>query len=165
MAEQDLPATAARRRELTALAAGLVTVVLWGSAFVAIRAAGHSFSPGALGLGRLIVSSVILGAVALARREPLPRGRDLLAIAAYGVLWLGVYSITLNAAETHLDAGTAAMIINTGPILIAVGAGIFLREGFPRRIFAGCLIAFGGCVLIGLATIGSASRSLLRLPL
>jgi len=165
MAEQDLAASAARRRDLTALAAGLVTVVLWGSAFVAIRAAGHSLSPGALGLGRLIVSSAILGTVALVRREPLPRGRDLLAIAAYGVLWLGVYSVTLNAAERHLDAGTAAMIINTGPILIAIGAGIFLREGFPHRLLGGCLIAFGGCVLIGLASISSGSRSVLGVSL
>ncbi len=51
------------------------------------------------------------------------------------------------------------MIINTGPILIAIGAGIFLREGFPPpRPFAGCLVAFGGCLLIGLATVGSGSR-------
>jgi drug/metabolite transporter (DMT)-like permease len=83
----------------------------------------------------------------------------MLAIAAYGVLWLGVYSVTLNAAERHVDAGTAAMIINTGPILIAVLAGIFLREGFPHRLFAGCAVAFGGCVLIGVAALGSGSRS------
>jgi drug/metabolite transporter (DMT)-like permease len=151
--------TATRRTDVVALIAGLVTVTLWGSAFVGIRAAGEAFSPGALGLGRLLVSSAILGAVALVRREPVPRGRDVLAIAAYGVLWLGVYSVTLNGAERHVDAGTAAMIINTGPILIAILAGIVLREGFPRRLFAGCAVAFGGCVLIGLAAIGSGSRS------
>jgi len=124
--------TATRRTDAVAVIAGLVTVMLWGSAFVGIRAAGEAFSPGALGVGRLLVSSAILGAVALVRREPVPRGRDMLAIAAYGVLWLGVHSVTLNAAERHVDAGTAAMIINTGPILIAVLAGIFLREGFPH---------------------------------
>jgi drug/metabolite transporter (DMT)-like permease len=109
-------ARSARRDEIIALAAGLVTVLLWGSAFVAIRAAGESLSPATIGLGRLLVGSAILGVVALVRREPLPRGRDILAIAAYGVLWLGVYSITLNAAERLVDAGTAAMIINIGPI-------------------------------------------------
>ena len=150
---------AARRTDVVALVAGLVTVTAWGSAFVGIRAAGDAFSPGALGLGRLLVSSAILGAVALARREPLPRGRDVLAIAAYGVLWLGVYSVTLNAAERHVGAGTAAMIINTGPILIAILAGVVLREGFPRRLLAGCAVAFAGCVLIGLASVGSGSRS------
>ncbi len=154
-----------RHTDVVAVIAGLVTVTLWGSAFVGIRAAGEAFSPGALGLGRLLVSSAILGAVAMARREPVPRGRDLWAIAAYGVLWLGVYSVTLNAAERHVDAGTAAMIINTGPILIAVLAGIFLGEGFPHRLFAGCAVAFAGCFLIGVAAIGSGSRSSLGVVL
>jgi drug/metabolite transporter (DMT)-like permease len=141
-----------RRTDVAALTAGLVTATLWGSAFVGIRAAGEALSPGSIALGRLVVSSVILGVVALARREHLPARRDLLPIAAYGVLWLAVYSVTLNAAERIVDAGTAAMLINTGPILIAVLAGVFLHEGFPRGLFAGCAVAFAGCVMIGYST-------------
>jgi len=148
----------AARTDMPALAAALVTVTLWGSAFVAIRAAGETLSPGALALGRLLVSIVVLGTAAYIWREPLPARGDLLRLAVFGVLWLGVYSFTLNAAERRVDAGTAAMIINTGPILIAVLAGVFLREGFPRWLFAGCAVAFAGVVLIGLAKSDS-SRS------
>lgn len=165
MANEAATLTAGRRVDLVGLLAGLVTVVLWGSAFVGIRAAGAALEPGPLALGRLLVSTVILGAVAIVRRQPLPCRRDLLAIAAYGVLWLGVYSVALNAAERHVDAGTAAMIINAGPLLIAVGAGIFLREGFPRGLFGGCLVAFGGCGLIAFAAIGCGSRSGLGIAL
>src|SRR6478752_7342724 len=43
------------------IAAVVVTVVLWASAFVGIRAVGPSFSPGALTLGRLSVAAVVLG--------------------------------------------------------------------------------------------------------
>ncbi len=149
----------AMRTDAAALIAGLLTVTLWGSAFVGIRAAGQALSPGSIALGRLLVSGAILGAVALVRREPLPHLRDVLAIAAYGVLWLAGYSVALNAAERLVDAGTAAMIINTGPILIAVLAGIFLREGFPRWLFAGCVVAFAGCVMIGFATTQSSTRA------
>lgn len=155
----------ATRADLEALAAGLVTVALWGSAFVAIRAAGRAFSAGSLALGRLLVSCLVLGAVALLRRQPLPRRRDLLGIAAYGVLWLCIYSVSLNAAERRVDAGTASMLINTGPVLIAVLAGAFLREGFPRGLFAGCLVAFAGCVIIGFATSRSGSRAGLGIAL
>jgi drug/metabolite transporter (DMT)-like permease len=144
--------------DAAALAAGLATVVAWGSAFVAIRAAGETLSPGALAFGRLVVSCFVLGGVALALRTPLPARRDLISIVVYGVLWLGVYSVTLNAAERRIDAGTAAMLINTGPILIAIFAGLFLREGFPRGLFAGCAVAFGGCVLIGVATTDTKSQ-------
>lgn len=137
--------------DVRALAAALVTVILWGSAFVAIRDAGEMLSPGSLALGRLLVSLVVLGVAAAIWREPLPARGDLGRIAAFGVLFLGVYSVTLNAAERRVDAGTAAMLINVGPILIAILAGIFLKEGFPRWLFAGCAIAFSGCILIGLA--------------
>jgi drug/metabolite transporter (DMT)-like permease len=145
--------------DVAALIAGLVTVTLWGSAFVAIRDAGHTLSPGSLALGRLLVSLVVLGVAASIWREPLPERRDLLGIAAFGVLWLGVYSLTLNEAERRVDAGTAAMLINTGPILIAILAGIFLKEGFPRWLFAGCAVAFAGCALIGFANSQASSRA------
>ena len=75
------------------------------------------------------------------------------------MLWLGVYSISLNAAERRVDAGTAAMLINTGPILIAVLAGVFLREGFPPRLFTGLAVAFAGVLLIGLSTTGTGGRA------
>jgi drug/metabolite transporter (DMT)-like permease len=147
------------RTDAAALLAGMVAVTLWGSAFVAIRDVGKSMSPGSVALGRLLVSLVVLGVAAAIWREPLPRRRDLLLIAAFGVLFLGVYSFTLNEAERLVDAGTAAMLINTGPILIAVLAGIFLEEGFPRWLFAGCGVALAGVLLIGLGNSQDGSRN------
>jgi drug/metabolite transporter (DMT)-like permease len=144
--------------DVAALAAALVTVTLWGSAFVGIRAAGQFISPGGLAVGRLLISTAALGAVALFRREPLPQRRDLVGIALYGVLWLGVYSVALNAAERLVDAGTAAMLIASGPIVIALLGGLFLGEGFPRNLFLGSALAFGGSVLIGFATAHGGNR-------
>jgi drug/metabolite transporter (DMT)-like permease len=165
MRNEPAPATVAVPTDMAALVAGLVTVTAWGSAFVGIRAAGEALSPGPLALGRLLVSSALLGGVALVRRDPLPPRRELLTIAGYGVLWLGIYSVTLNTAERHVDAGTAAMLVNTGPILIAILAGLFLHEGFPRGLFAGCAVAFAGCVVIGLATTRSGAHSALGIAL
>jgi drug/metabolite transporter (DMT)-like permease len=141
-----------RREELLPLAAALVTVALWASAFVAIRCAGRDLSPGALSLSRLVVGAVALGAVIAARREPLPSRRDLPAIVLVGVLWFGIYNVALNEAERRVDAGTAAMLVNIGPIFIAVLAGVVLREGFPRTLVAGCATAFAGVIVIGVAT-------------
>jgi drug/metabolite transporter (DMT)-like permease len=56
------------------------------------------------------------------------------------------------------------MFINVGPILIAILAGVFLKEGFPRWLFAGCAVAFGGVVLIGLGN-SHASRGALGIVL
>ena len=148
-------ATAAARRprgHAVILGAVGLTVALWASAFVAIRYADRELSPGALALGRLLVGSLALGLLVLVRREPLPSRRSLAGIVVCGVLWFGVYNVALNAAETRIDAGTAAMLVNVGPILIAILAGVILREGFPSRLFAGCLVSFAGAVIIGLAT-------------
>ena len=142
----------ADRERLLALGAALVTVTLWASAFVGIRDAGQHFSPGALALGRLSIASLALGLIVLWRREPLPSRRDLAVIAFVGVFWFGLYNIALNEAERRVDAGTAAMLVNVGPILIAVLAGLVLREGFPPRLIAGMAIAFAGVIVIGSAT-------------
>ncbi len=148
-----------RREELLALGAALLTVALWASAFVGIRAAGHDFAPASLALGRLLVGSVVLGAFVLARRESLPPARDLPLIVVCGLLWFGFYNVALNAGERRVDAGTAAMLVNVAPVLIAVLAGIVLREGFPRQLLAGCAVAFGGVAVIGFATNGSNGSS------
>jgi drug/metabolite transporter (DMT)-like permease len=163
--DSAVPAAVPSRSDVAALVAGLFTVTLWGSAFVGIRAAGVAFSPGSLALARLVVSCVILGAVALVRGDPLPRRRDLAQIAVYGLLWLAVYSTVLNAAERLVDAGTAALLVNVGPIVVAILAGIFLGEGFPPRLFAGCAIAFAGCALIGFATTQSRTGAVLGIVL
>jgi drug/metabolite transporter (DMT)-like permease len=146
-------------RDTPALLAGLATVTLWGSAYVGIRAAGSTFSPGPIALGRLLVSSALLTLVALARRERLPSRAALARIAPFGLLFLAGYSIALNAAERHVDAGTAAMIVNTGPLLIALLAGLFLHEGFPPQLLLGCTVALGGCLVIGLATTAHGSHT------
>jgi drug/metabolite transporter (DMT)-like permease len=134
------------------LGAALATVALWASAFVGIRAAGHDFSAGALSLARLLIGSAALGTFAALRRETLPPRADLPRLILCGVLWFGIYNVALNEAERHVDAGTAAMLVNVGPVLIAVLAGVLLKEGFPRTLLLGCAIAFAGAVLIGVAT-------------
>lgn len=137
---------------MRALGAALVTVTLWASAFVAIRSASSQLSPEALALGRLTLASIALGLVVAVRREPLPAARDVPAIAFCGVFWFALYNIALNDAERHVDAGTAAMLVNLGPLLIALFAGVVLGEGFPPPLLAGCAIAFAGTILIGAAT-------------
>lgn len=151
--------------DLAALVAGVFTVTLWGSAFVGIRAAGEAFSPGSLALARLLVSCVILGAAAAVRRDRLPSRRDMVQIAIYGVLWLGIYSTALNAAERIVDAGTAALLVATGPVVVAILAGVFLREGFPPRLFAGCAIAIVGTALISLSTAQTRSSAAIGIAL
>ena len=149
-----MTAQPARRASIHTLALGaaLVTVVLWASAFVGIRAAAPELSAGSLALGRLGVGTLALGVLVATRGWVRPSNRDLALIVASGLLWFAFYNVALNEAERNLDAGTAAMLIGLGPIFIAVLAGVFLGEGLPRRLLGGLVVAFGGVLVIGLAT-------------
>ncbi|GAA2073113.1 DMT family transporter [Aeromicrobium halocynthiae] len=149
------PATTRPTRDLTVLALTTV-VVVWASAFVGIRALAGAFDPAALTLGRLLVGAAALTLIARPWRHRLPRGRTLALTVAYGVVWFGVYNVALNAAEVSLDAGTTALIVNIGPLLIALGAGLFLGEGFPRPLVLGLAVAFSGVAVIALSTRESA---------
>ena len=109
-----------------------MTLVLWASAFVAIRHLAGTFSPGSLSLGRLLVGSLCLGAVALGRGLPRPTRGQWVSIVTIGVLWFGIYNVALNAGEQHVDAGTAVMLIQVSPVLVALLAAIVP----PRAVHA-----------------------------
>src|SRR5574341_1092238 len=140
------------------LAAALVSVVLWSSAFVGIRAATRTIPPGALALGRLLIGSVLLGALLLRRGAVRPSRRELGLLGIAGFLWFGLYNVALNTAERVVDAGTAAMVINIAPLMIMALAAVFLRERVTAGLLLGGVVAFAGVVVIGLAsTSGNAS--------
>jgi drug/metabolite transporter (DMT)-like permease len=162
-ARPAVPAAGYRR---SALAAVAITVLAWASAFVAIRAVGASYEPGPMTLGRLLVGSLALGAgLLVTRRWVWPTRREWALVTLCGIAWFTIYNIALNAAEQRVDAGTTAMLVNVGPILIALFAGLWLGEGFPRWLVIGALVAFGGAVLVGAATSNAAESDLLGVVL
>jgi drug/metabolite transporter (DMT)-like permease len=129
-------ATMPASRDWRAIAAACTSVVLWASAFVSIRSAGDAYSPGALALGRLLAGSLMLGAILLVRREGLPsRGA-----------WPGI-------------------LVNIGPILIALLGARLLGEGLPRRLVMGMAVSFAGAVVVGLSMSGQGGSSVLGVAL
>ena len=72
-------------------------------------------------------------------------------ILGSGLLWFGLYMVTLNWGERDVDAGTAAMLVNIGPILLALLGGWLLHEGFARRLAAGMAVSFGGVLVVGIS--------------
>lgn len=160
------PVAPVSRHRWGALLAVGFTVLAWASAFVGIRAVAAHFEPGPLTLGRLLVGSLALGAgLLVARRWVWPTRREWALIVLCGIAWFGIYNLALNAAEQRIDAGTTAMLVNVGPILIALFAGLLLGEGFPRWLVVGALVAFGGAVLVGAATSNAAAADLLGVVL
>jgi drug/metabolite transporter (DMT)-like permease len=132
-----------------ATAATAATLVMWASAFVGIRALAPDLGAGPLAFGRLAIAALALGAVAAIRRPALPARVDALRLAVCGAAWPGAYFVLLNAAERHVDAATASILVKLAPVLVALAAGAMLHEGFPARVLGGCAIALAGVVVVG----------------
>ncbi|SDR92971.1 Threonine/homoserine efflux transporter RhtA [Brevibacterium siliguriense] len=133
--------------------AALLTMTFWASSFVVIRDAGEVFSPGPMALLRGASAAVVLSVWMLFRRPRFPSGKVVwLILALWGVAWFSAYVVVLNAAERSIDAGTASMIVNIAPLIIAVFAGLVLGEGLPKRLLIGIFVS-----LLGIAMITAAS--------
>ncbi|MFE7167587.1 DMT family transporter [Streptomyces sp. NPDC057616] len=154
-----------RRTELLAPGAAAVTVVLWASAFVSIRSAGDAYSPGALALGRLLSGALVLGVLLVLRGEGLPPRSAWRGIAISGLLWFGFYMVVLNWGEQQVDAGTAALVVNIGPILIALLGARLLGDAMPPRLLAGMAVSFAGAVAVGLSMSDDGGSSVLGVVL
>ncbi len=137
------------------LAAIIGTVLAWSSAFVVIRAVLPVFSPGELAFLRQLVAVPLLAVWMIGQKWVWPTRREWLLIAVFGLTWFSTYIVALNTAEQTIDAGTASFVVNIGPLLIAIGAFVFLGEKLPRNLLAGALIALAGVGLIAWGTSSS----------
>ncbi len=139
-----------------AWAAAALTVVLWASAFAAIRAALEGFSAVELSVVRLAVASLALAAVAPFMGLRRPRARDLPALVACGATGMAAYQLLLNAGERSVTAGTASLLVSTGPIFVALLASAALHERIEP---IGLAIGFTGALIIALGQDGGLSLS------
>ncbi|MFC4456477.1 DMT family transporter [Deinococcus sonorensis] len=130
------------------LAAILVTIVFWASAFAGIRAGLSAFTPGHLALYRFLVASVALGLYALIRRFPLPSWPDLGRIFVLSLSGISLYHLCLNYGERSVPAGTASLIIAVGPVITALLATRFGGERLNVLGWLGTAISLGGVALI-----------------
>jgi len=133
-------------------AALATTLLLWSLAFVCIRVAVEHFSVPGLTLARLLVAS---GALALALAAPVlgvgvPRRADLPRLAACALTGMAGYQLLLNAGERTVDAGTANLLVNTGPVFATLLAWAMLAERPTRRTGVGMGLGFGGATLLAL---------------
>lgn len=135
-------------RKFLALAA---TVVLWASAFPAIRVGLDGLGVAGLSFLRLAVASVAMALIAPVLKVRLPRARDLPLIALCGATAMSAYQLLLNWGEVHVPAGTASLLITIAPVFSVLLATAFLGERLTRATVVGSVVAIAGAAVIALA--------------
>lgn len=136
------------RKERLALLGLWLIPALWSVNYIVARWAPGVISPYTLALGRWSVAGVLL--VAVAWRE-LWQERAHLAAAWYQYLVLGFCGMLVCGAWVYVGAQTTvamniALIYSASPVLIAVGAALFLGERFRLAQAFGVLVAMAGVV-------------------
>ncbi|MFC1413605.1 DMT family transporter [Streptacidiphilus sp. N1-12] len=134
------------------------TVVLWASAFPAIRVGLDGYGVAGLSFLRLAVASLALALAAPLLGVRLPRRGDLPRILLCGAAGMAAYQLLLNWGEVHVPAGTASLLVSTAPVFSVLLAGTLLGERLTRSTVLGSVIAIAGAAAIALAG-GSAQAS------
>ncbi|MDA1879767.1 DMT family transporter [Bacillus cereus group sp. BY10-2LC] len=124
------------------------TILIWGTAFPAIRMGLESYTPEHLTLLRLLIASSILLLFSFIYKLRLPDLKDIPAIFLFGALGFTFYHIALNYGEKTVNAGSASLIVSVTPIVTAILASVFLNEKMKLNGWIGGVISFIGIALI-----------------
>jgi drug/metabolite transporter (DMT)-like permease len=122
----------------------------WGTTYLGIRMALESFPPLLLVAARFVLSGSIMLAFARWRGIYLPRGKELAAACASGLMILGVGNGCLVFAELLIPSGMAGLIITISPFWM-VGAEALLPGGARLHgpTIGGMLVGLlGACLLL-----------------
>jgi drug/metabolite transporter (DMT)-like permease len=143
-----LPVVAPPARRARLLGAVGVTVVLWGSAFVAIRATLPAFGYGSLASLRLLLGALAFAALARPLGIRRPTRAQLPWLMALGATGYTGYQVLLSAGEETVPAGTAALLFGGTPVLVALLARPALGERLGRRGWAGVALGVAGVAVV-----------------
>ncbi|PEC82173.1 DMT family transporter [Bacillus cereus] len=124
------------------------TILIWGTAFPAIRMGLESYTPEHLTLLRLLIASFILLVFSCIYKLRLPDLKDIPAIFIFGALGFTIYHIALNYGEKTVNAGSASLIVSVTPIVTAILASVFLNDKMKLNGWLGGVISFAGIALI-----------------
>ncbi|MCF6775140.1 DMT family transporter [Thiotrichales bacterium 19X7-9] len=127
----------------------LITVILWASAFVGIRFAVESYSPGGLALLRYAVASIVIFIPFLRlKQRQKPYFKDLVYFLILGLMGFTLYNIFLNYGEQTTSASVANFIIAQIPILVSLIAFFAFKERISKKGIIGFILSFIGILLI-----------------
>jgi drug/metabolite transporter (DMT)-like permease len=123
---------------------GLLSATCWGLSFVGIRVALEGLTPYGLVWTRLVLGSAVLyGLMSAGRRRLLPARGDRLRCGLLGLL-VSAHLLIQSVAMEHTTAIRAGWIVAFIPVVVAIGARLFLAERLSR----------GGWLGVGTATVG-----------
>lgn len=125
------------------------TVNIWALAFTAIDVVLDELSPINLVMLRHLWAAGVLLAVLLASEDlRWPDRADVPRVAVLGFLAVVAYHVFLYLGQLVVPPGTAALLVSTAPVWIAVLAAALLAEALTAPKVAGIAVALVGVAVV-----------------
>ncbi|WP_425914469.1 DMT family transporter [Pseudomonas sp. GWSMS-1] len=134
----------------------VIAMALWGSSFIALKLAFAELPPLWVIFGRMALGSLVFLLAWRWRGQMHYRAGDWKYLLGLAACEPCLYFLFEALALQHTSAAQAGMVTALLPLLVAVGAFVFLHERISRITLAGFLIALVGAVWLSLA--GSADE-------
>ncbi|MDP2245853.1 DMT family transporter [Pseudomonas sp.] len=134
----------------------VVAMALWGSSFIALKVAFAELPAMWVIFGRMALGSLVFLLAWRWRGRMHYRQGDWKYLLGLAACEPCLYFLFEALALQHTSASQAGMVTALLPLLVAVGAFIFLHERIARTTLAGFLLALFGAVWLSLA--GSADE-------
>jgi drug/metabolite transporter (DMT)-like permease len=135
-------------------------IVLGGGASVAIRMTYAELAPFWSSAARFLLAGLVMWALVLIKRIPLPKGRALLGAVLFGVLTVGLAFLLISWGLVATPASRSQILMATVPLLTIFLSSLQGLEVITWRGVLGSLLAVAGIAV----TVGGVSTSQLSLP-
>jgi drug/metabolite transporter (DMT)-like permease len=126
----------------------LLLSVLWGAAYLFMRAAVPAFGPAPLIALRMAIAVAVLLPLLLWRGGVAQLAARPLALLVLGVVFTALPFLLLGFAAQHLTAGLLAVLNATAPLFAALLAHFAFHERLGLWRSAGLVIGFAGVALL-----------------
>jgi drug/metabolite transporter (DMT)-like permease len=128
----------------------ILAMVLWASSFIALKLAFTGYHPMVVIFGRMIIASLcFLFLIPYLKGNSYQRG-DLKYILFMVICEPCLYFLFEARALENTTASQAGMITAMLPLIVAISAGVLLKEVVTKKTYAGFLLAISGACLLSL---------------
>ncbi|OBU85107.1 membrane protein [Chromobacterium subtsugae] len=128
-----------------------LAMFLWSSAFIVLKYVFQFYHPLAVLFARMLIASLCLLPLAMSGRIRWRYRRgDWRWLLAMGLAEPCLYFLFEANALTYTSASQAGVITATLPMLMAVGASLFLGERQPRQVWLGIALSFAGVIWLSM---------------
>ncbi|MCP4996861.1 MAG: DMT family transporter [Gammaproteobacteria bacterium] len=140
------------RTPLIPLLGLLLAMMLWGSSFIALKLAFMAYNPWLVIFGRLAVATLCFAPfVKILFRDARFERSHLKYLIGLVLAEPGLYFILEALALENTSASQAGMITAMLPLIVAIGAGLWLGERVSAHMWVGFSIAIIGAGWLSLA--------------